>query len=138
MAYWPSTRICLVVQQEKLKTLQITWINHTFSHVYYPDVAFDDNFLVTPQTNVTEEILSTEQILLQNRQLLSVFFHFPGLVANEKLIKKIRKFGLVTIGSNAWLAHHQQIENGSIVLVHGNSNESEGIKLIMPLLQKQG
>jgi peptidoglycan/xylan/chitin deacetylase (PgdA/CDA1 family) len=117
--------------------LAITWINHSFSHVYYADLANKDNFLLTEQTNLTFEILATEKILLEHGQLPSVFFRAPGLVTNENVLLKLRKFGLIPVGSDAWLAKNEVVKNGSIILVHGNSNEHLGIQLIMPMLQQK-
>lgn len=124
-----------LIAQENAQKLQITWINHSFSHVYYADVPLQKNFLLTEQTNFTQEVLAPEKILLEHGQLPSVFFRFPGLVASQQVILELRKFSLIPIGSNAWLAKGQAAKAGSIILVHGNSNEPEGIKLVMPLLQ---
>lgn len=124
-----------LTQQEKANTLQITWTNHTFSHLYYPDLPINQNFLLTTESNITHEILDTEKMLLEKHQLPSVFFRFPGLVSNKKLVLMMRHFGLIPIASNAWLAKGQQAKIGSIILVHGNSNEPQGIKDFMPMLQ---
>ncbi len=123
-----------LIEQHKKQRLNITWINHSLSHVYYTDVPFPENFLLTPQTNFSEEILSLERILLSKGQVPSVFFRFPGLVSDENLIIQLRRFGLIPIASDAWLAKEQQAKEGSIILVHGNSNEHKGIEMIMPQL----
>lgn len=124
-----------LIKQEQEGKLKITWINHSFSHVYYADLPMVDNFLVIPQTNVTHEILATEKLLLEHNQLPSVYFRFPGLVSNKQLVSKLRKYGLIPIGSDAWIAHDQEAKTGSLILVHGNSNEPEGIQRTIPLLQ---
>lgn len=124
-----------LIEQEEANTLHITWINHSFSHLYYPDLALSSNFLLTNQTHFSDEILETEKLLLQYRQLPSVFFRFPGLVSDKELISGLRKFGLIPVGANAWLAKGQPAKPGSIILVHGNGNEPEGIKKVMPLLK---
>jgi hypothetical protein len=124
----------LIKQIEESK-LKIIWVNHSFSHVYYADLPLEQNFLLEPHTNTTHEILATEKLLLEHGQLPSVFFRFPGLVSNEKLILKLRKYGLIPIGTDAWLAKDQEPKPGSIILVHGNSNEPQGIKKLMPMLQ---
>lgn len=125
-----------LVQQEKQNKLQITWINHTFSHLYYADLPLGSNFMLAKNTNIKHEILETEKLLLERQQLPSVFFRFPGLISNKKLILKLQEYGLIPIGADAWLAKGQKAKSGSIILVHGNSNEPEGIKLVMPLIQK--
>lgn len=124
----------LIKQKEEHK-LQIIWVNHSFSHVYYADLPLNQNFLLEPHINTTLEILAPEKLLLEHGQLPSVYFRFPGLISNEKLILKLRKYGLIPIGTDAWLAKDQVPKLGSIILVHGNSNEPEGIKKLMPLLQ---
>lgn len=124
-----------LIKQVKKQKLKITWVNHSFSHVYYVDLPYSENFLLVPNVNTTHEILATEKLLLEQGQLPSVYFRFPGLVSNEKLVLKLRHFGLIPIGTDAWIAKNQSPKPGSIVLVHGNSNEPEGIKKVMPLLQ---
>lgn len=114
--------------------LAITWVNHSFSHIYYPDLPLEHNFMLARPTDFENEVLETEKILLQNNQLPSVFFRFPGLVSNKILVLKLRELGLIPIGSNAWLAKNEEPSNGSIILVHGNSNEHQGIVAVMPLL----
>lgn len=123
-----------LVQQKTAKKLDITWINHTFSHIYYPGLPLQENFMLDKQSNTDQEILELEKILLQNHQVPSVFFRFPGLVADKKLVLKLRKYGLIPISSDAWLAKGETAKPGSIILVHGNSNEPLGIELIMPML----
>lgn len=122
-------------KQKNERKLQIIWVNHSFSHVYYADLPLERNFLLEPHANITHEILETEKLLLEHGQLPSVYFRFPGLISNEKLILELGKYGLIPIGANAWLAKEQKPKLGSIILVHGNSNEPQGIKKLMPLLQ---
>lgn len=125
-----------LLQQEENNTLQITWINHSFSHLYSRDRALQNNFLLTGQTSFSDEILETEKLLLQYGQLPSVFFRFPGLVSNKQLIDSLRQFGLISVGANAWLAKGQPAKSGSIIIVHGNGNEPKGIEKVMPLLEE--
>lgn len=154
-----------LTQREKANKLKITWINHTYDHVYYRDLPFDNNFLLTTLdekaqgsaskssqalSNIKFEVLFTEQLLLQRGELPSVFFRFPGLISNEKLVLQLQKLGLIPIGTDSWLnklgttdANSDEEEKheaqpttlGSIILVHGNSNEHAGIELAMPLVQ---
>lgn len=125
-----------LVQQQKNNKLQITWINHSFSHLYYNDLPLKNNFLLTKQTSFVHEVLDTEKLLLENKQLPSVFFRFPGLISNKKTILELQKLNLIPVGSDAWLAKGQPATAGSIILVHGNGNEPEGIALVMPILQQ--
>ena len=65
--------------------LKITWVNHSFTHIYYSDLPDKKNFLLTEMVNLDTEIMLTEQILLEYGQTPSVFFRFPGLVSNPLL-----------------------------------------------------
>lgn len=47
---------------------------------------------------------------------------------------KLKSFGLIPLGSNCWLAKGEKVTNGAFILVHGNSNEPEEIKIIMPII----
>jgi hypothetical protein len=67
----------------------------------------------------------------------SVFFRFPGLVSDEKLFHIITSFGLIPVGSDAWLAKNQWPKNGSIVLVHATGNEIIGIQRFLRLIQEE-
>lgn len=120
-----------LLKQEKLNNLHITWIDHSFHHPYYMGVPLRENFLLTPSTNISHEILDTEKLLITHGQIPSVFFRFPGLVSSKCLVLELRQFGLIPIASNAWLAKGQTPKLGSIILVHGNGNEPEGVKLFM-------
>ena len=125
-----------LMQQEKSTVLKITWINHSFHHPYYVGAPLRENFLLTPSSIILHEVLDTEKLLIMNGQTPSVFFRFPGLVASKGLILKLRQFGLIPIASDAWLAKQQKVRLGSIILVHGNGNEPQGIKFFTQLQQK--
>lgn len=125
-----------LLKMQNQHLLNITWVNHSFSHLYFANLPYKHNFLLFPQTNLSAEILIPEKLLIEAHQTPSVFIRFPGLIANKKLMRKIRKYGLIPLGADAWLAKKQIPTSGSIVLVHGNSNEPEGIKMVMPILNK--
>ncbi|MHA4894877.1 polysaccharide deacetylase family protein [Pedobacter sp. PWIIR3] len=117
--------------------ISITWINHTYHHFYDPSRALSRNFLLEPGTNLNEEVLALEVAMLEQGLLPSVFFRFPGLVSNQQLVNKICSYGLIPVGSDAWLAKGQQALNGSLVLIHGNGNEPLGIKDFVQLLKNE-
>jgi hypothetical protein len=73
--------------------------------------------------------------MLKNGLLPSAFFRFPGLVSDQQLVYKITGFGLIPVGTDAWLAKGQQPQAGSIVLIHGNGNEPTGVNDFIKLLQ---
>lgn len=114
--------------------ISIVWINHTYNHHYNPSLPVKENFLLEPNTHLDEEILRLEKELLGNEILGSVFFRFPGLVSDRSLIDSVVSYGLIPIGSDAWLAKDQPVKNGDIVLIHGNGNEPIGVKKFLNLL----
>jgi len=119
---------------EKKGDIIITWINHTYNHHYDPKAPLQENFLLKPGTDIDFEVLGTEIAMLQNGLMPSVFFRFPGLVSDNKIVDTITNYGLIPIGSDAWLAKGQNGTSGSIVLIHGNGNEPVGVNDFIKLL----
>ena len=130
-----------LIEQQRQGTLQITWGNHSATHLYYHDLCdaagLERNFLLDSGTNLDFELFEIEKSLIAHGQTPSVFFRAPGLVTDEKLMHQLNRVGLITIGADAWLAKGELPCSGSIVLVHGNSNEPAGIALAMSLLDKE-
>jgi hypothetical protein len=128
---------------EWLKKLQadgeiyVTWINHSYTHRVSSTEPLKENFLLEPGTNISYEVLETEKAMLKNGLLPSTFFRFPGLVSDQQLVYKITDFGLIPIGTDAWLAKGQLAQNGSIVLIHGNGNEPIGVNDFIALLRSK-
>jgi hypothetical protein len=126
-----------------LKTLQaeheiyITWINHSFNHRVSLKLPLKENFLLEAGTNINFEVMETEIAMLKNGLLPSVFFRFPGLVSDQQLVYEITGFGLIPVGTDAWLAKGQQPQAGSIVLIHGNGNEPVGVNDFIKLLKSK-
>jgi hypothetical protein len=127
---------------EWLKQLQanheiyVTWINHSFNHRVSLKAPLKENFLLQPGTDINYEVLETEKAMLRNGLLPSVFFRFPGLVSDQQLVFRITDFGLIPIGTDAWLAKGQAPQAGSIVLIHGNGNEPVGVNDFIALLKQ--
>jgi hypothetical protein len=117
--------------------ISVTWINHTYNHHFNPNMPLKENFLLEPDTDLDFEILGTEIALLQHGFLPSVFFRFPGLVSDHDVMEKVIAYGLIPIGSDAWLAKGQPVHTGSIGLIHGNGNEPLGINDFLKLLQTE-
>lgn len=117
--------------------IRITWVNHSYNHRVSKSAALKQNFLLEPGTDINYEVLATEQLMLKNGLIPSVFFRFPGLVSDQQLVYKITDFGLLPIGSDAWLAKGQQPQAGSIVLIHGNGNEPLGVDDFIKLLRSK-
>lgn len=111
--------------------LDITWVNHSHTHFYDSTLANKHNFMLHPDTDVAKEILGLEQTLIERGALPSIFFRFPGLISDKSLMRTLREtYFLVPIGSHTWIAKHEPIREGSIVLIHGNKNEHYGIELL--------
>ena len=119
------------------KEIYITWINHSFNHRVSLKQPLKENFLLEPGTDINYEVLETEKAMLKNGLLPSVFFRFPGLVSDQQLVYRITDFGLIPVGTDAWLAKGQQPQAGSIVLIHGNGNEPVGVKDFINLLHSK-
>ena len=117
--------------------IRITWVNHSYNHRVSKTAPLKENFLLEPGTDMNVEVLSTEKLMLKNGLVPSCFFRFPGLVSDQQLVFKVTDYGLIPIGSDAWLAKGQQAQNGSIVLIHGNGNEPLGVKDFINLLHSK-
>lgn len=124
-------------QMQANREIYITWINHSFNHRVSLKAPLKENFLLEPGTDINYEVLETEQAMLRSGLLPSVFFRFPGLVSDQQLVYQITNFGLIPVGTDAWLAKGQQPQNGSIVLIHGNGNEPVGVNDFIKLLQSK-
>jgi hypothetical protein len=114
-------------QLEKSHFVKITWINHTNHHYYHPKNTYENNFMIRSPWPIKEEVLELEKKLIENNITPSIFFRFPGLVSNTALMEKLKELFLIPLGSNSWIAKKQMPKPGSIILLHGNGNESHGI-----------
>ena len=115
--------------------LAITWVNHSFHHRYNPRLPLSANFLLEATTDLNDEVLLNEQAMLKNGLTPSIFFRFPGLVSDKSVFDRVLAFGLLPIGSDAWLAKNQQPKQGSLVLIHANGNEPLGITDFINLIR---
>jgi hypothetical protein len=138
--YWMQVHgedLAWLIDQARSGALAITWINHSYNHRVDPAAPPSRNFLLEPGTDVRGEVLATERALLKHGLTPSVFFRFPGLVSSPRLDATIADFGLIVVGSDAWLAKGQAPRPGSIVLVHGNGNEPLGVRRFLALLRTE-
>ena len=117
--------------------IAITWINHSYNHRYNKDLPLSRNFLLEAGTDPDVEVLGTEKAMIQRGLCPSAFFRFPGLVSDASLVRRIVAYGLIPVGSDAWLAKGQRASSGSIVLLHGNGNEPVGISDFLALLKRE-
>jgi len=123
-------------EQDLSGKLRVTWVNHTRTHPYNHNLPINKNFLLEPQANIRSEILGLEVQLLSVGITPSVFFRFPGLVSNEKLIGVLKSYSLISVGSDAWLAKGEVPTHGNIILIHGNENEPVGVVDFMRWIKK--
>lgn len=126
-----------ILGMEKKGNLSITWVNHTFSHPYDKERPLEENFLLKPGVDFEKEVLKDEQALIRRGLLPSPFFRFPGLVADKGLLEKLKNLFLIPVGADAWLAKGAMPEKGSIILVHGNGNEPEGVKKLIEFYEAE-
>lgn len=59
------------------------------------------------------------------------------MVSDHQVVDKVTGYGLIPIGSDAWLAKGQKASAGSIVLIHGNGNELIGVKDFITLIRTE-
>ncbi|MDJ1467787.1 polysaccharide deacetylase [Xanthocytophaga flava] len=117
--------------------LDITWVNHSYHHYYSPSKPLPVNFLLAPNTKISDEVLLNEQYMLENGLTPSIFFRFPGLISDKAIFDQVLAFGLLPIGSDAWLAKKQQPKQGSLVLVHANGNEPVGLQDFIQMIKQK-
>ena len=122
---------------EKRNIISVTWINHSYNHWSSRKLPLRHNFLLRKGTVIDFEVLATEKKMLELGIMPSIFFRFPGLVSNYRLVDAITGFGLIPIGSDAWLGKKQWPRKGSIVLVHANGHEPVGILRFVRLMMSQ-
>eukprot|EP01037_Dinobryon_pediforme_P014422 gene14422-14545_t len=96
-------------QMQRNQEIYITWINHSFNHRVSAKLPLKENFLLEAGTDISY----------------------------EQLVYRITDFGLIPIGTDAWLAKGQEPQAGSIVLIHGNGNEPVGVHDFINLLKSK-
>lgn len=126
-----------------LEGVHLTWGVHSYAHPKYG--VFLNSFT---RDQIRDDTLRVEKQLLEWGVVPSVFYRFPGLVHDRERIEMVLDLDLFPIDANAWLAITEQEKNkekkspfaqpvtdGSIVLVHGNGNEPQGIHLLLKWLE---
>jgi hypothetical protein len=126
-----------LIASVKKGDLEVAWINHSNHHHAGKDVPLRKNFLLEDGTDMNDEVLKTESTLVSHGLTPSVFFRFPGLVSDAAVFRAVTAFGLIPIGSDAWLAKGQQPNTGSIVLIHANGNDPLGVEKFIQLVNRK-
>ena len=135
---WINEHVENLIWLKELETkgfINITWVNHSFTHPTNNKLPITENFLLEKEINLSTEIFNNEIKMIENGLIPSVFFRFPGLVSDESIFLKVLSYGIIPIGSDAWLAKNEEPKNGSFVLIHGNGNEPKGVEKFIELLQ---
>jgi hypothetical protein len=125
---------CWLDSLERDSLLSIIWINHTMNHRARRFLPRSENHFLEKGAKMSAEILGTEKTLIEWGCMPSVFFRFPGLVADSSVFDSVLDYGLIPLSSDAWLAKGELPVEGSIVLVHANGNEPRGVKDILDLI----
>ena len=113
------------------------WINHSMRHGRDRHNR-QSLFLTHPRIRIDREILSLEKLLLEFGEVPSIYFRFPGLRADRRRLQQISEYGLIALGADAWVGNDETIYDGSVVLVHGNGNESEGMFALQRFFRETG
>ncbi|MBI5344945.1 MAG: polysaccharide deacetylase [Deltaproteobacteria bacterium] len=122
-----------ILREIKGGRLQVTWINHSYTHPFAANRPLKDDFLLTEGVDFEREVLDNERLMLSSGITPSPFFRFPGLIADKKVMEKLRALSLIPVGADAWLAKGEGPSDGSIILVHGNGNEPKGVEKLLRL-----
>ena len=120
----------------KKKEVEIVWVSHSYSHYYDPKKKLQNNFMLSENTNFDVEVLNNEKLMLRYGIVLSPFFRFPGLVCDENICQKLISYGLIPLSSKAWLAKGEKAKKGSVILLHINGNERQGLPLFKSFFEK--
>jgi len=129
--------LAYIKKLEKAGHIRVTWINHSYHHRWDRSLPLEHNFLLEKGTDVAAEVLRTEAAMIERGLTPSIFFRFPGLVSDRELALVVESFGLVPVGTDAWLAKNQWPKEGSIVLVHANGNEPIGVSRFLELVRRE-
>lgn len=116
-----------LIDEDKKQALSITWVNHTYNHFYSKKLPSENNFMLKKGTNIRDEILKTEELLVSHNIVPSAFFRFPGLISNDAVFGTICGYGLIPVGGDFWLWKRKLPHDGTIILVHANGNDPSGI-----------
>jgi len=123
-----------LIKLDRQNKIVVTWINHSFNHYFNKELPLYLNFMLMKGTNVDQEVLLNEKTMIEHHLVPSIFFRFPGLISGPRVYKKVMEFGLIPVGSGAWLAKGEKADDGNIVLVHANGNEPLGIRKFIELM----
>ncbi len=115
---WTGKHTADLAAIKACKHLKIVWVNHSYTH------PVENGFLDNPKINFTAEVYVNYDYMQSADLQPSKYFRFPGLIHNPERLAQLQKMDFVNLDADAWLGKGQPIKDGSIVLIHGNGNES--------------
>lgn len=113
---------------------EITWGLHSYVHPKSGGFMND----IEP-AKIQEDTLKLERQFLNWGIVPSVYYRFPGLIHDTVRLREILGLDLFPIDCESWMVLVEQkrsgpfgkpVQAGSIILVHGNGNEPDGIPLL--------
>lgn len=72
-----------------------------------------------------------EQLLIEQGERPSVLFRFPGLTHDARTLGELNDLSVFPMDANGWVAKGEPLEDGSVVLLHGNGNEPPGVRMFL-------
>jgi hypothetical protein len=128
-AHRHSDKFNQLVEWDRNNLLDVRWINHSYHHQLSKTADGRYLFLTDPAIDFEDEVLSLEKLLLEQGVMFSLLFRFPGLTHDAGRLRQLSDLGLFALDANAWVAKGELVENGSVILLHGNGNEPVGIEM---------
>lgn len=119
-----------LIALESAGHMDVAWVGHGEEHPYDPRVPYTRTFDLTPGLDFSAEVFKTEKRLIAAGRSPSVWYRFPGLISSPALVDTLLSWGLIPLGSGAWLNKNESPRDGDVVLVHANGNEERGLRLL--------
>lgn len=124
------TELAQLLDWQAKKKLDVVWINHSFTHPLHC-AGSRCAFMTAPDIDMKREVLDNERLLLAQGAAPSALFRFPGLTHDHRRREELAGLSLAALDADAWLAKGEPMHDGAVVLLHGNGNEPEGVRLFM-------
>lgn len=126
-----TTKLAQLIQWRDEGKLDITWINHSYHHQLSKDGSGHYHFLTAESVDLEAGVLDLEQLLIEQGERPSVLFRFPGLTHDARTLGELNDLSLFPMDANGWVAKGEPLDDGSVVLLHGNGNEPPGVRMFL-------
>jgi len=126
-----------LVAWHKTRMLDIEWANHTMNHSLNTDMNGIMQFLCSHESDLVQEALALEILLLEQGVCPSLWFRFPGNKCTMPLLCQLSQLSLIPLGITSWLERGDDIKFGSTVLIHANGNDGAGAKKLDDFLREK-